>query len=146
MGQESRQLKEHIDETRNELGRNLDNLQAKVKHTFDLEAQINERPLTMIGLSFGAGILVSAVTARAKPHAPYTSAVHRAEGQKSHDPNIRRAQKTWDKIKTALVGVAATKTQSFLEEMLPGFRNEYEKVESERNESGSPELARTAAG
>jgi hypothetical protein len=35
MGQESTtELKEHIGETRDELGRNLDNLQAKVKHTF----------------------------------------------------------------------------------------------------------------
>lgn len=147
MGQESTtELKEHIGETRDELGRNLDNLQAKVKHTFDLETQFNEHPMTIIGLAFGVGVLLSAFTGRAKGRAPYTAEIPRTAGRKSQDPNIRKAQETWDKIKGALVGVATTKVQSFLEEMLPGFRSKYEKAEPDQNEAGSPELTRSAAG
>jgi hypothetical protein len=39
--------------------------------------------------------------------------------------------------KGALLGVATTKVQTLLEEALPGFQNEYEKVQSDLNQSRS---------
>lgn len=62
MGEESRQLKEHIDNTRDELGRNIVELRAKVRRTVDWRAQFQERPLAMVGIAFGAGLALAIAT------------------------------------------------------------------------------------
>ena len=64
MGEEANQLKEHIAETRDELGRNIANLQAKVEHTFDWRAQFRERPMTLLATAFGAGLVLSGMRSR----------------------------------------------------------------------------------
>lgn len=61
MGEESEQLKEHIERKRDELGRNISELQAKMRQTMDWRTQFRERPLKMTGMAFLAGLLVAKV-------------------------------------------------------------------------------------
>lgn len=59
MGENSRDLKEQIGEARERLGRNLDELQSKVKETIDWRSQFRQRPMTMIAVAFAVGIWLS---------------------------------------------------------------------------------------
>ena len=45
---------------------------------------------------------------------------------------MNKAADTWDNIKGALIGVAATKVQDFLRSAVPGFHAEYSKVEQHK--------------
>ena len=38
----------------------------------------------------------------------------------------------WDNMKGALIGVAATKFRTFLDEAVPGFAEQYRKTEQEK--------------
>ena len=64
MDEEANQLKEHIAETRDKLGQNIANLQAKVEHTFDWRAQFRERPMMLLATAFGAGVVLSGMLSR----------------------------------------------------------------------------------
>ena len=53
----------------------------------------------------------------------------------SHATRDRQKQKafeTWDNIKGALIGVAATRFQSFLGEMVPGFHEQFDKAHGDK--------------
>jgi translation elongation factor EF-1beta len=61
MGDESDALKQHIDETRAELDKNIDQLQENVKRAFDWRVQFEEHTLTMVAIAFGIGVLASVI-------------------------------------------------------------------------------------
>jgi hypothetical protein len=60
------------------------------------------------------------------------------EGQSAYSGNRRtkdwqnKANEAWEDIKGAVIGVAATKAGSALEEILPGFQEHYQKRQQER--------------
>jgi hypothetical protein len=60
------------------------------------------------------------------------------EGQSAYSGNRRtkdwqnKANEAWEDIKGAVIGVAATKVGSALEEILPGFQEHYQKRQQER--------------
>jgi hypothetical protein len=66
MGEASDQIERHIQETRNDLSENLSELEEKVKTAVDWRAQFEERPMTMMALAFGGGLLLSAVLPSAR--------------------------------------------------------------------------------
>jgi len=59
MGETPDQIERHIYEKRSELGENINELQQKVKTAVDWRAQFDQRPMTMLGLAFGGGLLLS---------------------------------------------------------------------------------------
>src|SRR4030095_5948489 len=61
MDETSDQIERHIQETRNDLGDNLNALGDKVKKAVDWRAQFEERPGTMLGLAFTGGVILSAL-------------------------------------------------------------------------------------
>src|ERR1044071_688507 len=61
MGERSDQITRQIEETRSDLGYNLQELETKVKDATDWRKQFQKSPFTMIGIAFGGGILVAQV-------------------------------------------------------------------------------------
>jgi hypothetical protein len=60
----SEQIKREIDVERDELGRNIQQLERKMKDTVDWRSQFQKNPMVMIGLAFGGGILLSMLGGR----------------------------------------------------------------------------------
>lgn len=112
MGERPQQMRDHIEATRYELGRNIGQLEDKVKRTFDWRNQFAERPLVSMGVAFGAGVLISTLIS------PASSAIRHRRGDGTA---TRKVSKEWENIKGALVGVAANKVKSFLGDAIPGF-------------------------
>jgi hypothetical protein len=119
MGETSYQIERHINEKRDDLGDNLDELEEKLRNAMDWRAQVQTRPGTMVALAFGGGVLLSAVL-------PAFS--RRASG----DGNAGRPNKTWDALKSALLAVTATKLGGFVDGVLPGFNQEFTQARSGR--------------
>lgn len=144
MGQKSSQIEQHIEHTRAALGSNLQELEHKVKDATDWRQQFQRNPLTMMGVAFGGGILLSTVMGSHHGHRggnPYDAAAghqnRHSESGKAVNSQMKRASDTWDSIKGALIGVAAGQVQTFLKEAVPGFRDELQRVQKREH----PEIA-----
>jgi hypothetical protein len=148
MGETSDQIERHIQETRNDLSDNFNELEAKVRTAVDWRVQFEERPMTMIALAFGGGVLLSALlpSRRSPGRRSSSRAAHsdRPGSDLSFKPRTEyndttsQSSETWNALKGALVGVATTKFSGFIEDLLPGFKQEFAKAQTARDNPGQP--------
>ena len=123
MVERSEQIEKHIASTRSELGSNLQELEDKVKQAADWRTYFDRNPMMLMGLALGGGVLLGTMTGnkgRESLEAPRTSGGGRENGL---------AADTWSTLKGALIGLAGSKVRTLLEEAIPGFNEQYEKME-----------------
>jgi len=130
MGETTHQIAAHIESTRADLGANLHELEGKVKSVTDWKQHFQNNPMTLIGVAFGGGILLARMARGKSRHRMDVSAMSGASSTVqpiASDPRRQQVFETWDRIKGALIGVAATRFKSFIGEMVPGFEEQFEK-------------------
>ena len=143
MGQTTHQIEAHIEDTRKDLGSNLHELERKVKSVTDWKQHFQTNPMTMLGVAFGGGILLATMLGgrknrrgeRGYPSLP-------ASGSETHagtDHQKHKALETWDNIKGALIGVAATRFKDFVGEVVPGFHEQFQRTEEKAKTLQPPE-------
>ena len=148
MGQESSEVKRHIDEQRQELGANIHVLQSRVRDKFDWRTQFERRPMTIVGAAFGVGRLMSGVVGRKRRGSSEmtedyefesgSDEASRARGATREEPRSRgreRISQALDSIQGALIGVAASKVQDLVERVIPGFSEHYERAQGQGRSS-----------
>lgn len=64
---DAQQIKISIDSERNELDRSVQELEQKVKTAVNWRAQFQRKPMTAIGIAFGAGFLLSKMVGGRRP-------------------------------------------------------------------------------
>jgi ribosome-associated protein YbcJ (S4-like RNA binding protein) len=141
MGENSNQIEREIRAERGQLGRNLNDLQSKVEEVTDWRAHFNKRPITMIGAALGGGLLLASMTGgRSKRRRHYAEARTNGENEHRRGTEIQKgkALETVDSIKGALIGVAANTFQNFLGQVVPGFREQFEKTTQEKRSGTTP--------
>jgi hypothetical protein len=163
------QLRRELDEKRNELTRDVERLEAKVKSTLDLAHQIQERPLLSVGLAVLGGFVIgrlggggdkptsewrhqSALNVRPYSYGGYgamsasASPPQASAESRPHDPGLidhvkdglqesfRRGTQgsTVDGVLTnmtaALTAIMVSKAKELLDQNLPGFADQYDRV------------------
>jgi len=149
MGDTSDQIERHIQETRNDLSDNFNELEEKVRTAIDWRAQFEERPISMMALAFGGGILLSALLPsrrssrrRSSVSNPNSSSDRHTsdlpfKSRNEYNDNASSPLETWDAVKGALVGVATTKLSGFIKDVLPGFTQEFTKAQGGKNSDRS---------
>jgi hypothetical protein len=158
MGERPDQIEQHIRHQRDELGDNFSELEQKVKGAFDWRTQFDEHPGMMLGLAFAGGALIAAVlpgnssinsrvTSRRRSfndsYSRYTSrdASQPKETSEADAPTLatysgyksaaaQQSSETWDNLKNAAIGVGMARLTEFIEELIPGFAEEYKKAAS----------------
>ena len=118
MGDTTHQIESHIEKTRNDLGANLQELELKVGEITDWRYQFRNHPLPLLGLAFGGGVLLATMVSPTRGPSPARLA-SLPPSQYKH-----RAAETWDQIRDALLGVAATRVTNFVGALVPGFTEE----------------------
>ncbi|MCU1242588.1 MAG: hypothetical protein JWO71_3314 [Candidatus Acidoferrum typicum] len=147
MGETPDQIERHIHEKRNELGENINELQQKVKTAVDWRAQFDQRPLVMVGIAFGGGLLLSMLIGRRNSDRASSRSSRdrwRRESQdydyssrpERHQPEEKRST-AWANIRDAVIAVAASKLSGLIEKVVPGFSEQYKRRQTERR-SPSP--------
>lgn len=132
MGQATSQIVAHIEDTRDDLGSNLRELEQKVKSVTDWKQHFRTNPMTLLGVAFGGGILLATMVGRRKNRHGERSFSIPGNGSEPHagtDHQKHRALETWDNIKGALIGVAATRFKDFVGEVVPSFQEHYQRTE-----------------
>lgn len=61
MGETASQIENHIEETREDLGSNLQELEARVRLAADWRRQFRKNPPLFLALAFGSGLLLSKI-------------------------------------------------------------------------------------
>jgi hypothetical protein len=133
MGKTTDQIERETRTIRGNLSENLGELLDRIKGAVDWRTQVSERPGTMLALAFGGGIVVSALL-------PKRSRNRNWPTQRDEAPNSRSAvvasrvstpsetAETFSALKAALFGAAITKASAFVEELQPGFNEEFSKA------------------
>jgi hypothetical protein len=136
------QIEEHIHRTRGDLRENLNELQDRVRSAFDWRTQFEQRPLTMMGLALGGGVLAAAMLPRGgrrrKRYSDYGSrassrASDRSESERyfrgsSREEREERTAKerrdSFEAIKGALLTGVATKVGSMLGDLFNHYKEQ----------------------
>jgi hypothetical protein len=147
MGEKSNQIERQIARERGQLGRNLNELQSRVEEATDWRLQFQKRPMLMMGVALGGGLLLAAVTGRrsgSRHHYPE----HREDSGREHrrgtELQKNKALETFDTIKGAMIGVAANTFKDLLGQLIPGFHEQFQKTAQDKRaegDAGSPKAA-----
>jgi Protein of unknown function (DUF3618) len=140
MGERPDQIKQQIDETRENLNENFSELQDKVKSVFDWRAQFDERPMTMLAVAFGGGLLASALISSGRSRRRHYRDNGGRDDLADKSPNTERINaansspvdgdggRRYDALKGALMTVVATRLGGVVGEILSGYHNELRRV------------------
>ena len=138
MGETTNQIEAQIESARDNLGSNFIELERKVKSVTDWKQHFQTKPMTMLGMSFGAGILLATMMGGRRSR----RTERRLSASESHvgtENQKHKAIEAWDNIKGALLGVAATRFKDFVGEVVPGFHEQFHRTE-EKAKTVSPTL------
>ena len=128
MGPNTDQIEREIRAERDELGRNLQDLEFKAKELTDWQVHDRNHPGVFLGAAAGIGVILGAVMTPANGRAPLRP---RLQGS----PKVAQLMTTWEIVSDALLGLATAKVIDAVAEYLPGFKDEYER------QSGRPRRA-----
>jgi len=152
MDQKPDQIINHIEAQRGQLGRNLNELEARVKRTTDWRAQFDRNPMLVMGVALGGGVLLGSIVAgRMHPASPtswsdaknystanrmsasdYAQASSGVRGVAVPSENRKKITDALENIKGALLTFGTAKLKEFISEALPGFSQHYDEV-AQRN-------------
>lgn len=133
MGESADRIEERIQQQRLELQQNVRELQRKAARAVNWRAQFDQRPMTMIGVAFGGGVLLSVLMGGRRPTAPRMSSSYdtptSSAARTTSPPDQGRAPgHTWERLQGALLGVAAARLGTAVESWLPGFQESYDNT------------------
>jgi hypothetical protein len=152
--EETDQIKQHIDKEREILGRNLDEIEFRVKDATDVKAIFNRNTGWILGAAVAGGFLLSLSFGKSSATATNTTwksdarerdirkAVPSTRAVSTH---LNRVSETVDNIFAGLVGVFSDRLQSFVADAVPGFREQYNRID-QRDHSPVQPMRSTVEG
>jgi hypothetical protein len=148
MGERPDEIEQQIHETRQNLNENLYELQEKVKNAFDWRTQFDERPLTMLAVAFGGGLLASALipSLSSRRRGAYRGQLNCDDSAVNPPPtesavasasrangDARRRSDGYDALKGALMTAVATRLGGLVGDILSGYRDELRNIRRNRH-------------
>jgi hypothetical protein len=159
MDETSHQIERHIEQTRNDLDDDLNELGDKVKKAVDWRAQFEERPGTMLGLAFAGGIVLSALFSSGRRSRSTYALGGSPRGRQAWTPPVpssthpaskpSETRQNVEALAGALIGVAMNGASRFIDSLVPGFEREFSSARASKSaassQSGSGSLAESHA-
>ena len=156
MVEETDKIKQHIDNERENLGRNLDEIEDRFKDAINLKANFDRNTGWILGGAFAGGFLISLALGRSS-RSPRPAVNHDWQSNKEESAvtmparptrfasqHLNRVSETANDIVAGLVGVFSDKLQSIVADAVPGFREQYDRIRQRDTSSVQP--LRSAVG
>ena len=140
MGEITNEIEREIRDSREDLGRNLNELEDKARELTDWRSHYRNHSGAFLGAAFAAGALAAIATVPASSARPRIHAL--ADEDLSHDPYptrqhsrpgtrnatfarvAREVNETWSQIADALLRTASVRALQFVSELVPGVRDQ----------------------
>ena len=132
MGQRTDQIENQIEDKREDLKSNLQELETRVKTATDWRHYFAEHTGTMIAAAFGGGVLLATMVGGRSNRAASSQADASEAARPWRTGTKNEVLENVDSIKSALVGAAATRFKGILGEIVPGFKEHLAKAEVDR--------------
>src|SRR5262245_45972843 len=132
MGQTTvHQIEAQIDRTREQLGSNLHELSRRVDAATDWEEYYRAKPFAFLAAA-AIGGAIAAVAIHAfhlrQNHGHWSEPARSVYDTRSDSPT-RQASDFWRNVQAAAVGLAAARLKNYIDSLLPGFNEHYQRVE-----------------
>jgi hypothetical protein len=135
--QETDKIKHHIETEREELGKDLHEIEDRVKRVTDLKGWFDRNPAATIGAAVAGGFILSMIFGKSRSDeaasevyevkTPTSRSFSRESSkQTSTSSEMHQIGSTLDKTFAALIGVASRKFRNYVADAVPGFREQYE--------------------
>ena len=122
-------LEREIETEEAALGRNLEELEQHAKEFLDWRAYVRKNPRTMLGVAFGGGLLIAAMSGTRRPRSNGRTGREGDYEAYEGDEESSPGRDAWRTFKNALVGAAVTQAAEYLAELLPDFPGHLEAEE-----------------
>lgn len=133
MRQRTDQIENQIENTREDLKSNLQELETRVRTATDWRHYFAEHTGTAIVAAFGGGVLLAAIVGGRRNRTSLGPAGESSESARLWTRGTKdEVLENLDAIKSALVGAAATRFKGILGEVVPGFSEHLAKAEADR--------------
>ena len=125
MAQRSDEIKQHIDHERQRLGSNIREIENRVKRTTDWHTAFDKNPWMLMGAAAAAGLVLAGVIGSSR------SSEHEASSGNAIVPSkhMQQISDTIDGVVGALIGLGTSKVKEFVGDAVPGFTEQYEKLQ-----------------
>jgi hypothetical protein len=154
MDEKPDQIMNHIESQRDQLGRNLNELEERVRRTTDWRAQVDRNPMLAMGVALGGGLLIGSMvggsrrshrstwsSSAGKIYSPanlassssassgFGGAGTSSAAASPYREQRRKTSDTLENIKAALIAFGTAKVKEFMSEALPGFHQHLDEAE-----------------
>jgi len=145
MGQTTiHQIEAQIDHTREQLGSNLHELSRRVDAATDWQEYYRAKPFAYLGAAAVGGAIAAvafhALSSR-QPQEAWTGASRSAYDGNGNSPSHQVSDFWWN-MQAAVVALAAARLKDYIDGLLPGFNDHYQRVER-RPTDGRSETGRS---
>jgi hypothetical protein len=137
VGEITNQIEQEIREKRDNLGRNLDELEDKARDLADWRNHYRNHSPAFLGAAFGVGVVLGLATISQRKdisepgaafdvdnsHDPYRDRPRQVRSSGTASRALRHVGDTWDQIADALLRTASSKAIELVGEFVPGFRD-----------------------
>jgi len=133
VSQTTDEIESQIEDKRADLRSNLEALESKVKSVADWRQHFQNHPGLLMAAAFGGGLLLAGMSGgprgrRVRAAAGEGSSAAFAAGAQTS----REVNQTWENIKGALIGLAATKIKDVLADRAPSFKQRVTETDRDK--------------
>lgn len=119
MSEETEDIEGDIEDEREELRSNLEELGDRVRSVADWRQQFRHRPLAGLAVAFGGGLILAGLMRRAPRGRVYRLETGAASGRR------RQLDNAWEAVQSALIGVLASRLSGTLADLVPAFADRF---------------------
>jgi len=129
VGQNTDQIEREIRAEREELGRNLHDLEFKAKELTDWKVHYRNHSAVFLGVAAGLGVLLGTTVtpARGRSMGAIRASTAAPRPFAGRSAKVEQLMTTWGHISDALLGVATARAVDAIAEYIPGFKDQYER-------------------
>jgi hypothetical protein len=128
MGETISQIERDLEAERNQLNRNLNELETKAKQMTDWKHYYRNHPGQLIGAALATGVVLGIIAGGRSSSSSSQDSHHLTSTPDNGAPRPRhralaRIESDWQHISDALMGVASAKVMEFVGNLVPGFND-----------------------